>query len=86
MGRRREGGLDVPVARSVRVAVEQRVLRQRQARVDVDEAVDAGDARIGGEPARVVVQGGQVGRAGRGAIGPDGEDDRRELALAELAP
>ena len=86
MGRRGEGGLDVPVARPVRVAVEQRVLRQRQARVDVDEAVDAGHARIGGEAARVVVQGGQVGRGRRGAVGPHREDDRRELALAELAP
>ena len=61
-GRRGEGRLDVPVARSVRVAVEQRVLGQRQARIDVDEAVDAGDARVRREPARVVVQRGEVGR------------------------
>ncbi len=40
-GRRGEGGLDVAVARPVRVAVQERVLGQRQARIDVDEAVDA---------------------------------------------
>ena len=85
-GRRGEGGLDVAVARPVRVAVEERVLGQRQARIDVDEAVDARDVRIRRQPARVVVERGEVGRGRRGALGPDRQDDRRELALAELAP
>ncbi len=84
-GRRGEGGLDVAVARPVRVAVEERVLGQGQARIDVDEAVDARDVRIRRQPARVVVQRREVGRGRRGALGPDRQDDRRELALAELA-
>ena len=83
-GRRSEGGLHVAVAWPVRVAVQQRVLGQRQARVDVDEAVDAGDVRIGGQAARIVVQRREIGRGGRAALGPHGKDDRRELALAEL--
>ena len=52
-----------PVARPVRVAVQQLVLVERQPRVDVDEAVDAADPRVGREPPRVVVQRGEVGRA-----------------------
>ena len=83
-GRRRERGLDVSVARTVRVAVEERVLVERQPRVDIDEAVDARDPWVGGQPARVVVERGEVGRARRRAGRPDGQDDRRELALTEL--
>ena len=37
-----------------------------------------------GEAPRVVVQRGEVGRAGGRAVGPDGQHDRGELALAEL--
>ena len=76
---------DESIARAVRVAVQQLVLRESQARVDVDEAVDADDPRVGGEAPRVVDERGEVG-GGRGRPGrPDGQADRRELALAELA-
>ena len=63
--RGRQGRRHVPVARAVRVAVQQGVLVQGQPRVDVDQAVDAAHARIGREPARVVVQLGQVRLRGR---------------------
>ena len=77
-------GLHVAVARPVRVGVEQGVLLQGQALVDVDQAVHARDARVRREASRPVVEGRQVGRISRRAVGPDGDHDRRELALAEL--
>ena len=66
-------------------AVEQLVLLQGQPRVDVDEAGHAADARIRREPARVVVELGDVVGGRRRAVRPDRERERRELALAELA-
>ncbi len=84
LGRRRQALGHVPVARAVRVAVEQLVLRERQPRIDVDEAVDPLDPRVGREAARVVVQRGEVRRLGRGTGRPDREHDRGELALAEV--
>ena len=84
-GRRRQGRRDESVARAVGVAVQELVLLERQARVHVDEAVDAADPRIGGDPSRVVEQARQVVGAGRRAVGADRDGDRRERALPELA-
>ncbi len=74
-----------PVARAVRIAVEELVLLERQPRVDVHEAVDASDPRVGRKPARVVVERGEVLRGRGRAVRPDRQHDRGELALAELA-
>ena len=76
-------GRDEPVARAVRVGIDELVLVEPDARVDVDEALDAGHPRVGGQAARVVVERREVGGARRGAVGPDRERQRRELALAE---
>ena len=83
--RRGERLLDEPVARTLRVSVQQLVLLQGQPRVDVDEAGHAADALIRRDPSRVVVELGEVGGARRRAIRPDRERERRELAFAELA-
>ena len=81
---RGEGGRHEAVRRAARRAVEQLVLRERQPRVDVHEAGDAGHPRVRLEPTRVVVELREVvGRRGV-AGGPDREHERRELALAEL--
>ena len=83
LGRGRKHGRGEPVARAVRIGVEQLVLRERHARVHVDQAVDAADPRICGDPTRVVVQGGEVpGRDGR-SVGSDRDGDRCEFAFAE---
>ena len=65
-------------------AIEQLVLVDAQARIDVDHALDAAHARVSGQAARVVVQRGHVLRVGDRAVRPDGQQERRELALAEL--
>ena len=82
--RRPEGRGDEPVRRARRGAVQELVLLEREALVEVHVARHAADPRVGGEPARVVVQRGHV-RRGRGIAGrADGDDEGRELALAEL--
>ncbi len=83
-GRRERRG-HVPVARAVGVAVQQGVLAERQARIDVHQAVHPGDAGVCGQSPRVVVERGQVLRRGRRAGRAGGDDDRREFAFAELA-
>ena len=60
--RRREDLGDEPVRRGPSGPVEQLVLLEGQPRIDVDEAVDALDPGVGGEPPRVVVQRREVRR------------------------
>src|SRR5207244_2130719 len=65
-------------------AVEQLVLAQREPRIDRDEALDARDSRVGSQASRVLVERSDVGGAGGSSIRPNGERQRRELALTEL--
>ena len=83
MGRRGERRRHEPVARPVRIGIEELVLLLAEARIDVDQGVDAADPRVGRESARVVEEDGHVVGRGRRAVRPDGQHDRRELALAE---
>ena len=100
LGRRRQRRRDVPVARAVRVAVEQPVLLEGQARVDVDEALHARDPRIRRQPPRVVVQRGEVSPGSVAGAGRSGSrarsartrprrtrprDGRRRRAMARSA-
>ena len=81
--RRREGGRDEPVTRAVRIGIQELVLLEPEARVDIDQPADPDYTRIRGEPARVVVQGGDVRRTGRRAGCPDRQRQRCEFALTE---
>ena len=81
-----EQGLgDEPIRRAVGDAVEQLVLLERQPRVDVDEAVDPLDPRVGREAARVVVERREFVGSVAGAGRADGERRSARTAPAELA-
>ena len=84
-GGRAEADGHESVARPVRIAIQELVLGQREPPVDVHEAFDPGHPWIRGESTRVVVEGRQIVRRGHLTGRPDGQADRRELTLAELA-
>ena len=83
--RRLETDRRVTISRPTGIRIDQLVLGERHAGVDVDEALDPRDTGVCSETARVVVQPieirGRSGRAGRA----DGQLERCELALAERA-
>jgi len=72
-----------PVGRSRDPGVQEPVLVELETGVDVDQALHPGHPGIRGQPARVVVEGGQVRVVGHVALHPDRQDDRREGALPE---
>jgi hypothetical protein len=55
-----------------------------QARIDVNDALEARDPRIRSQPARVVEQGSHVLWIRRRAAGSHSEIERRELAFSEF--